>query len=96
LQGKRIVLTYFCPKHLPCHARDVLQPAIIDRALEKQQIGRVSVAKQYQQSEVEARTMEKPNELIIYSDGASRGNPGSAGVGVVIQDAQGRVLEKLH
>lgn len=96
LQGKRIVLTCFCPKHLPCHARDVLEPAIVDRALEKQQIDRVSVAKQYQQSESEPSTIEKPNKLIIYSDGASRGNPGQAGAGVVIQNAQGRVLEKLY
>ncbi|MCL1472048.1 SLOG family protein [Argonema antarcticum] len=37
LQGKPIVLTCFCPKNLPCHARDVLEEAIIDRALEKQE-----------------------------------------------------------
>lgn len=88
LQGKRIVLTCFCPKHLPCHARDVLEPAIVDRALEKQQNN--------QQSESAFQTMKKQNKLIIYSDGASRANPGQAGAGVVIQDAEGRVLEKLY
>ena len=34
-------------------------------------------------------------ELIAYVDGGSRGNPGPAGYGVVIQDAQGRTLETL-
>ncbi|MBI4465152.1 MAG: ribonuclease HI family protein [Acidobacteria bacterium] len=34
-----------------------------------------------------------PSELIAYIDGGSRGNPGPAGFGVVIQDAQGRTLE---
>ena len=31
-------------------------------------------------------------QVIVYSDGASRGNPGEAGVGVVITDARGRVI----
>ena len=32
--------------------------------------------------------------LIIYTDGASRGNPGNAGIGVVIYDDEGNELEK--
>lgn len=36
-----------------------------------------------------------PSELLVYIDGGSRGNPGPAGYGVVIQDAQGRTLETL-
>jgi ribonuclease HI len=36
--------------------------------------------------------MEK---VIIYTDGGSRGNPGNAGVGVVISDAKGNVLKKV-
>ncbi len=32
-------------------------------------------------------------ELEIYTDGASRGNPGHAGIGVVIKDKDGKVLE---
>ncbi|MGB9921078.1 MAG: ribonuclease HI family protein [Moorellales bacterium] len=36
-----------------------------------------------------------PDKLIIYIDGASRGNPGPAGYGVVIQDREGRVLAEL-
>jgi len=36
-----------------------------------------------------------PSELIAYTDGASRGNPGPSGYGVVIQDAQGTTLETL-
>jgi ribonuclease HI len=35
-------------------------------------------------------------ELIIYSDGASRGNPGKAGIGVAIFDKEHRLIEELH
>ena len=34
-------------------------------------------------------------ELVAYIDGGSRGNPGPAGYGVVIQDAQGRQIDTL-
>ncbi len=33
--------------------------------------------------------------LFIYCDGAARGNPGPAGAGAVIKDAQGRVLAEI-
>lgn len=33
--------------------------------------------------------------LIIYTDGASRGNPGPSAIGVVIRDEQGRVIAKI-
>ncbi|MCK4362637.1 MAG: ribonuclease HI family protein [Dehalococcoidia bacterium] len=33
--------------------------------------------------------------LIIYTDGASRGNPGPSAIGVVIKDEQGRVIAKI-
>ena len=33
--------------------------------------------------------------MILYSDGASRGNPGLAGAGAVLLDADGRVLAEL-
>jgi len=33
--------------------------------------------------------------LIIYTDGASRGNPGPAAIGVVIEDEQGRAMAKI-
>lgn len=35
-------------------------------------------------------------KLFIFIDGASRGNPGPASVGVVIRDARGRVLREHH
>ena len=35
-----------------------------------------------------------PN-LILYTDGASRGNPGPAAIGAIIQDESGRVLHKV-
>jgi ribonuclease HI len=33
--------------------------------------------------------------LLIYADGAARGNPGPAGIGVVIEDERGRVVKEL-
>lgn len=36
-----------------------------------------------------------PGELVAYIDGGSRGNPGPAGYGAVIQDAAGRTVETL-
>jgi ribonuclease HI len=39
--------------------------------------------------------MADPTEVIVHTDGASRGNPGPAAIGVVIQDSQGRVLLEL-
>lgn len=34
----------------------------------------------------------RTEKLIVYTDGGARGNPGPAGVGVVIKDAEGKVL----
>ncbi|MBI5968154.1 MAG: ribonuclease HI family protein [Deltaproteobacteria bacterium] len=34
-------------------------------------------------------------EFFIHADGASRGNPGEAGVGAVISDARGRTVKEL-
>ena len=36
-----------------------------------------------------------PKRLIIYTDGASSGNPGPASIGAVIQDGQGRVIRRI-
>lgn len=35
------------------------------------------------------------NKVLIYSDGASKGNPGDAGIGVVISDEKGRVIREV-
>ncbi len=35
------------------------------------------------------------SRLIVYTDGAARGNPGPAGIGVVVTDANGRTLATL-
>jgi len=37
----------------------------------------------------------KVKRLIIYTDGASLGNPGQAAIGVVIKDGQGRLMSRL-
>lgn len=39
--------------------------------------------------------MSKMRRLVIYADGAARGNPGPAGIGVVIEDGRGRVLKEV-
>jgi len=36
-----------------------------------------------------------PKRLIIYSDGASQGNPGRAAIGAVIQDERGEVVSRI-
>jgi ribonuclease HI len=33
--------------------------------------------------------------LIVYADGAARGNPGPAGIGAVVADEDGRVVEEI-
>ncbi len=38
---------------------------------------------------------EGDEPLSIYVDGASRGNPGPAGVGIVVMDSKGRILKKV-
>jgi ribonuclease HI len=38
--------------------------------------------------------MVKKEKIIVYTDGGSRGNPGPAGIGVVICNAQGQVIKK--
>ncbi|MFC2075372.1 ribonuclease HI family protein [Bdellovibrionota bacterium] len=40
--------------------------------------------------------MTEIDTLCIYSDGASRGNPGEGGAGVVIRDQSGRELSSLQ
>jgi ribonuclease HI len=36
-----------------------------------------------------------PERLIIYTDGASSGNPGPSAIGAVIRDGQGRVISRI-
>jgi len=36
-----------------------------------------------------------PKKLIIFSDGASQGNPGQSAIGVVIQDEAGKVISRI-
>lgn len=35
------------------------------------------------------------NKITLFTDGGARGNPGPAGIGVVIADAQGKVLKEV-
>ena len=34
-------------------------------------------------------------DLIIYTDGVSRGNPGDAGIGVILKDSSGKVVDEI-
>ena len=43
----------------------------------------------------ESPARSAPAELVAYIDGGSRGNPGPAGFGVLIQDARGRTVETV-
>jgi len=36
-----------------------------------------------------------PKRLIVYTDGASSGNPGPASIGAVIRDGQGRAISRI-
>ena len=38
--------------------------------------------------------MKSESKLIIYTDGGSRGNPGPAALGVVIQDTSGKLIKE--
>lgn len=38
--------------------------------------------------------MKKTEKIIIYTDGGSRGNPGSAGIGVVIANGKGEAIKE--
>jgi ribonuclease HI len=35
------------------------------------------------------------NKVVIYADGAARGNPGPAAIGVIIKDEAGNILDKI-
>lgn len=39
--------------------------------------------------------MDWPTEVTIYTDGASRGNPGPASIGIYVTDAEGNALMEL-
>jgi ribonuclease HI len=36
------------------------------------------------------------NKLIVYLDGASRGNPGPAGVGIIISNEEGKIISQIN
>lgn len=38
--------------------------------------------------------IDKQQKIIIYTDGGSRGNPGPAGIGVVVVDMAGNIIKK--
>src|SRR5262249_57739240 len=42
-----------------------------------------------------SRSAESLGKLVVNVDGGARGNPGPAAVGVVVQDADGEVLEEV-
>jgi ribonuclease HI len=51
-------------------------------------------AKEDQDFKKDLPSLENSLEFFIHADGASRGNPGEAGVGIVIADPQGRTVKE--
>jgi len=41
------------------------------------------------------KTVQETTKFVIHADGGSRGNPGKSAIGVVIEDARGRVVERI-
>lgn len=41
-------------------------------------------------------TTSLPEEVVVYTDGASRGNPGPAALGIAILDTSGNVLHEIR
>jgi ribonuclease HI len=39
---------------------------------------------------------ESPERVVVYVDGGARGNPGPAGIGAVVTDAEGNVLTRAN
>lgn len=60
----------------------------------KKEMGGVSVVPPQRNTHTHDRA-KKPNELIIHTDGASRGNPGKAGIGVAIFDKGYNLIEEV-
>jgi ribonuclease HI len=38
--------------------------------------------------------MRRVEKIVVYTDGGSRGNPGPAGIGVIIANAKGQIIKK--
>lgn len=49
----------------------------------------------FYRSKLEDRASSDTRDFFVYTDGASRGNPGEAGIGVVILDKEGNVIGEL-
>jgi len=45
---------------------------------------------------VSAGTGESPTRLIVYTDGAARGNPGPAGAGAHLEDSAGKTVDSVE
>lgn len=42
------------------------------------------------------RKRKRMKKLLIYTDGASKGNPGPAGIGIVICDESGKIVKEYE
>lgn len=49
----------------------------------------------FYRSKSDDRALSDPRDFFVYTDGASRGNPGEAGAGAVILDKEGNVIREL-
>lgn len=91
---------------LRCNFSSVIDGKIADRRAGREEYGLEELAKAIDGMEIEPDYGESERneidklkntayeELSIYTDGASSGNPGPAGIGIVIKDAAGNLIKE--
>jgi 2,3-diphosphopglycerate-independent phosphoglycerate mutase len=80
-----------------CNFASVIDGKVVDRRAGREEYGLEELAKEIDGMEIEINhNCERENyeELVIYTDGASSGNPGPAGIGIVIRDRNGNLIKE--
>lgn len=90
------VLQEWFPDRSPARIRQVLrQAAAVLGPVEKEPTPRAHQAKLWQDSAKDWQGKLQGTTVSLYTDGASRGNPGEAGAGIAIVDEQGQELAAI-
>ncbi len=89
---------------LRCNFSSVIDGKVVDRRAGREEYGLSELAKAIDGMEIELDCCTSGNnenneiknykELLIYTDGASSGNPGPSGIGIVIKDAGGNLIKE--
>lgn len=53
------------------------------------------VSARFTNSKINPSALRDEGTLVIYADGGARGNPGPAGLGVVIKDKRGKIISEI-